>query len=118
VRTALEQELGLAAYFVSNEIPLEKGAKNEALESDGEKLSSTDNEDEEPGTEGEDGLAAPRCFCHTSSWTSDLGDHLHLCRQPSIHTAMSKVVEPLGESNFAQFYSPFPFLVVLEGGNP
>ncbi|XP_073905287.1 protein GREB1 isoform X3 [Castor canadensis] len=52
VRTALEQELGLAAYFVSNEIPLEKGAKNEALESDGEKLSSTDNEDEEPGTEG------------------------------------------------------------------
>uniref|UniRef100_A0A8C6AB91 Growth regulating estrogen receptor binding 1 n=1 Tax=Marmota marmota marmota TaxID=9994 RepID=A0A8C6AB91_MARMA len=51
VRTALEQELGLAAYFVSNEIPLEKGAKNEALESDGEKLSSTDNEDEELGTE-------------------------------------------------------------------
>nr|XP_004665741.2 protein GREB1 [Jaculus jaculus] len=50
VRTALEQELGLAAYFVSNEIPLEKGAKNEALESDGEKLSSTD-EDEEAGAE-------------------------------------------------------------------
>ncbi|EDK98478.1 gene regulated by estrogen in breast cancer protein [Mus musculus] len=51
VRTALEQELGLAAYFVSNDIPLEKGPKNEALESDGEKLSSTD-EDEEAGTEG------------------------------------------------------------------
>ncbi|CAH6786825.1 protein GREB1 [Phodopus roborovskii] len=51
VRTALEQELGLAAYFVSNDIPLEKGAKNEALESDGEKLSSTD-EDEEAGMEG------------------------------------------------------------------
>jgi hypothetical protein len=57
VRTALEQELGLAAYFVSNDIPLEKGPKNEALESDGEKLSSTD-EDEEAGTEGE---GVPRC---------------------------------------------------------
>ncbi|XP_033032427.1 protein GREB1 isoform X1 [Trachypithecus francoisi] len=52
VRTALEQELGLAAYFVSNEVPLEKGARNEAVESDAEKLSSTDNEDEELGTEG------------------------------------------------------------------
>ncbi|ERE68293.1 protein GREB1 [Cricetulus griseus] len=51
VRTALEQELGLAAYFVSNDIPLEKGPKNEALESDGEKLSSAD-EDEEAGMEG------------------------------------------------------------------
>nr|XP_020144248.1 protein GREB1 isoform X3 [Microcebus murinus] len=51
VRTALEQELGLAAYFVSSEVPLEKGAGNEALESDAEKLSSTDNEDEELGTE-------------------------------------------------------------------
>ncbi|KAM9054400.1 protein GREB1 isoform 1-T1 [Megaptera novaeangliae] len=47
VRTALEQELGLAAYFVSSEAPLEKGARSEALESDAEKLSSTDNEDEE-----------------------------------------------------------------------
>ncbi|XP_014647659.1 PREDICTED: protein GREB1 isoform X1 [Ceratotherium simum simum] len=52
VRTALEQELGLAAYFVSNEAPLEKGARHEALESDGEKLSSTDNEDEELVTDG------------------------------------------------------------------
>ncbi|XP_055984444.1 protein GREB1 isoform X1 [Sorex fumeus] len=52
VRTALEQELGLAAYFVSNEAPLEKGARGEALESDAEKLSSTDNEDEELVTEG------------------------------------------------------------------
>ncbi|EPY75608.1 hypothetical protein CB1_001616093 [Camelus ferus] len=50
VRTALEQELGLAAYFVSNEAPLEKGARNEALESDAEKLSGTD-EDEELVTE-------------------------------------------------------------------
>ncbi|XP_045631992.1 protein GREB1 isoform X4 [Ursus americanus] len=52
VRTALEQELGLAAYFVSNEVPLEKGARHEPLESDAEKLSSTDNEDEELVTEG------------------------------------------------------------------
>ncbi|XP_039743768.1 protein GREB1 isoform X3 [Pteropus medius] len=52
VRTALEQELGLAAYFVSTEAPLEKGVPNEALESDAEKLSSTDNEDEELATEG------------------------------------------------------------------
>lgn len=53
MRTALEQELGLAAYFVNNEVPLEKGARHEPLESDAEKLSSTDNEDEEPVTEGE-----------------------------------------------------------------
>ena len=55
MRTALEQELGLAAYFVSSEAPLEKGARSEALESDAEKLSSTDNEDEELVTEGGEG---------------------------------------------------------------
>ncbi|KAM5316172.1 protein GREB1 isoform 2-T2 [Glossophaga mutica] len=52
VRTALEQELGLAAYFVSSEGPPEKGPRSEAVESDAEKLSSTDNEDEELVTEG------------------------------------------------------------------
>ncbi|XP_020657985.3 protein GREB1 [Pogona vitticeps] len=53
VRTALEQELGLAAYFVSSEIPVEKVvASSDVLESDPEKLSSTDNEDEETVTEG------------------------------------------------------------------
>ncbi|KAK1333282.1 hypothetical protein QTO34_006823 [Cnephaeus nilssonii] len=52
VRTALEQELGLAAYFVSSEGPLEKGPRGEGLESDAEKPSSTDNEDEELVTEG------------------------------------------------------------------
>uniref|UniRef100_G1NSU0 Growth regulating estrogen receptor binding 1 n=1 Tax=Myotis lucifugus TaxID=59463 RepID=G1NSU0_MYOLU len=51
VRTALEQELGLAAYFVSSEGPLEKGPRSEGLESDAER-SSTDNEDEELVTEG------------------------------------------------------------------
>ncbi|XP_066092361.1 protein GREB1 [Saccopteryx bilineata] len=52
VRTALEQELGLAAYFVSGDVPLEKGPRNEGLESDPEKPSSTDNEEEELVTEG------------------------------------------------------------------
>ncbi|NXG73986.1 GREB1 protein, partial [Baryphthengus martii] len=51
VRTALEQELGLAAYFVSSEIHTEKAVVNDVLESDPEKLSSTDNEDEEIATE-------------------------------------------------------------------
>ncbi|NWR73340.1 GREB1 protein, partial [Centropus unirufus] len=52
VRTTLEQELGLAAYFVSSEIHTEKAVVNDVLESDLEKLSSTDNEDEEIATEG------------------------------------------------------------------
>ncbi|XP_025018955.1 protein GREB1 isoform X4 [Python bivittatus] len=53
VRTALEQELGLAAYFVNSESTVEKvGATNDVLESDPEKLTSTDNEDEEIVTEG------------------------------------------------------------------
>ncbi|XP_009669687.1 protein GREB1 isoform X2 [Struthio camelus] len=52
VRTTLEQELGLAAYFVSSEIHTDKAVVNDVLESDPEKLSSTDNEDEEVATEG------------------------------------------------------------------
>ncbi|XP_074437969.1 protein GREB1 isoform X3 [Larus michahellis] len=52
VRTNLEQELGLAAYFVSSEIHTDKAVVNDVLESDPEKLSSTDNEDEEIATEG------------------------------------------------------------------
>nr|XP_038033147.1 protein GREB1 isoform X1 [Anas platyrhynchos]XP_038033148.1 protein GREB1 isoform X1 [Anas platyrhynchos]XP_038033149.1 protein GREB1 isoform X1 [Anas platyrhynchos] len=52
VRTTLEQELGLAAYFVSSEVHTEKAVMNDVLESDPEKLSSTDNEDEEIATEG------------------------------------------------------------------
>ncbi|XP_058143616.1 protein GREB1 [Dasypus novemcinctus] len=51
-RTALEQELGLAAHFVSNQVAPEKGAAGETPESDPGKLSSTDNEDEEVGAEG------------------------------------------------------------------
>lgn len=52
VRTTLEQELGLAAYFISSESHIEKVVVNDVLESDPEKLSSTDNEDEEIVTEG------------------------------------------------------------------
>lgn len=52
MRTALEQELGLAAYFVSSEISTEKAVASDVLESDPEKLSSTDNEDEDTVTEG------------------------------------------------------------------
>lgn len=48
----MEQELGLAAYFVGSEINTEKAVVNDVLESDPEKLSSTDNEDEEIATEG------------------------------------------------------------------
>lgn len=48
----MEQELGLAAYFVSSEVHTEKAVVNDVLESDPEKLSSTDNEDEEIATEG------------------------------------------------------------------
>lgn len=42
----------MAAYFVSSEIHTEKAVVNDVLESDPEKLSSTDNEDEEIVTEG------------------------------------------------------------------
>nr|XP_036882464.1 protein GREB1 isoform X3 [Manis javanica] len=76
VRTAVEQELGLAAYFVSNDAPLEKGARNEALESDADKLSSTDNEDEEPVTEAgapsekRSPVKRERCRSHGSASSS------------------------------------------------
>ena len=45
---------------------LEKGARTEALESDAEKLSSTDNEDEELVTEGGEAGPAP---CPHSGWS-------------------------------------------------
>uniref|UniRef100_A0A8C5G847 Growth regulating estrogen receptor binding 1 n=1 Tax=Gouania willdenowi TaxID=441366 RepID=A0A8C5G847_GOUWI len=48
-RTTLEQELGLAAYLVKAEsrVLLNPGPESDQLESDPEKLSSTDNEEEE-----------------------------------------------------------------------
>ncbi|KAF4801081.1 hypothetical protein TURU_037257 [Turdus rufiventris] len=68
VRTTLEQELGLAAYFVSSEIHTEKAVVNDVLESDPEKLSSTDNEDEEIVTE-------VTAFCTESSPPQALGNN-------------------------------------------
>ncbi|AWP01787.1 putative protein GREB1 [Scophthalmus maximus] len=55
-RTTLEQELGLAAYLVKEESrpPHDPGPGSDLLESDAEKLSSTDNEEEEEGQENED----------------------------------------------------------------
>ena len=48
-RTTLEQELGLAAYLVRAESrpPHDPGPGSDLLESDADKLSSTDNEEEE-----------------------------------------------------------------------
>lgn len=48
-RTTLEQELGLAAYLVRAEPRLQHNpcSGSDTLESDAEKLSSTDNEEEE-----------------------------------------------------------------------
>ncbi|XP_066554338.1 protein GREB1 isoform X2 [Amia ocellicauda] len=47
MRTALEQELGLAAYLVTTEQCGERAAVSDLSESDPEKMSSTDNEEEE-----------------------------------------------------------------------
>ncbi|KAM4592963.1 protein GREB1 [Odontesthes bonariensis] len=54
-RTTLEQELGLAAYLVKAESrpPHNPGPGSDVIESDAEKLSSTDNEEEE-GQENRD----------------------------------------------------------------
>uniref|UniRef100_A0A8D3C710 Growth regulating estrogen receptor binding 1 n=1 Tax=Scophthalmus maximus TaxID=52904 RepID=A0A8D3C710_SCOMX len=54
-RTTLEQELGLAAYLVKEESrpPHDPGPGSDLLESDAEKLSSTDNEEEEEGQEND-----------------------------------------------------------------
>ncbi|XP_029948025.1 protein GREB1 [Salarias fasciatus] len=54
-RTTLEQELGLAAYLVKAEsrLPHNPGPGSDQLESDPEKLSSTDNEEEEARDNGE-----------------------------------------------------------------
>uniref|UniRef100_A0A8C2WQ69 Growth regulating estrogen receptor binding 1 n=1 Tax=Cyclopterus lumpus TaxID=8103 RepID=A0A8C2WQ69_CYCLU len=54
-RTTLEQELGLAAYLVRAESrpPHNPGPGSDLLESDAEKLSSTDNEDEDGQENGE-----------------------------------------------------------------
>ncbi|XP_051795824.1 protein GREB1 [Acanthochromis polyacanthus] len=59
-RTTLEQELGLAAYLVKAESrpPHNPGPGSDLLESDAEKLSSTDNEEEEGQENGESLLSS------------------------------------------------------------
>uniref|UniRef100_A0A8C4ZPI0 Growth regulating estrogen receptor binding 1 n=1 Tax=Gadus morhua TaxID=8049 RepID=A0A8C4ZPI0_GADMO len=62
-RTTLEQELGLAAYLVRAESrpPHDPGPGSDLLESDADKLSSTDNEEEEaPDTGTKRPLRGPR----------------------------------------------------------
>ncbi|XP_004696096.1 protein GREB1 isoform X1 [Echinops telfairi] len=107
VRTALEQELGLAAYFVSNEVPSEKGAANEAPESDVEKLSSTDNEDEELTTEGsaseKRGPVKRERSCSHDSAASSLSSRASgtaWCGEPS--------VQPMAPAQGEQARSPQP----------
>ncbi|CAH2246097.1 Hypothetical predicted protein [Pelobates cultripes] len=55
-RTTIEQELGLASCFIDTTISVDKGVGRDVLDSDPEKLSSTDNEDEEMAIDG------PDCF--------------------------------------------------------
>ncbi|XP_008583973.1 PREDICTED: protein GREB1 [Galeopterus variegatus] len=117
VRTALEQELGLAAYFVSNEVPLEKGARNEGLESDAEKLSSTDNEDEELGTEGSTSerrspVKRERSCSHdsASSSLSSKASGSVLCGEP--------LAQPMGSSQGEQTLSPPPCGLAEEARAP
>ncbi|XP_034535215.1 protein GREB1 [Notolabrus celidotus] len=58
-RTTLEQEIGLAAYLVKAESrpPHNPGPGSDQLESDAEKLSSTDNEEEEGQENGDSPLS-------------------------------------------------------------
>ncbi|XP_076011605.1 protein GREB1 [Genypterus blacodes] len=59
-RTTLEQELGLAAYLVRAESrpPHNPGPGSDLLESDAEKLSSTDNEEEDGQENGDSPLSS------------------------------------------------------------
>ncbi|XP_072320727.1 protein GREB1 [Eucyclogobius newberryi] len=67
-RTTLEQELGLAAYLVQTESrpPQNTGPRSDSLESDAEKLSSSENEDDEGQESGNSPLSSSQqtqsCF--------------------------------------------------------
>ncbi|KAJ0056662.1 hypothetical protein NL108_010607 [Boleophthalmus pectinirostris] len=68
-RTTLEQELGLAAYLVQTESrpPHNNGPRSDSLESDAEKLSSSENEEEE----GQDSENSPLLSSHQTQSGSD-----------------------------------------------
>ncbi|KAG9494604.1 hypothetical protein GDO78_002112 [Eleutherodactylus coqui] len=51
-RTAIEQELGCASCFLDSDTSQDRGHGKDVLDSDPDKLSSTDNEDEETGLDG------------------------------------------------------------------
>ncbi|XP_056420182.1 protein GREB1 isoform X2 [Hyla sarda] len=51
-RTAIEQELGFASCFLDSDGSQDRGLGRDVLDSDPEKLSSTDNEEEEMGMDG------------------------------------------------------------------
>ncbi|XP_075057527.1 protein GREB1 isoform X2 [Mixophyes fleayi] len=51
-RTAVEQELGFASCFINATISQDRGLGRDTMDSDPDKLSSTDNEDEETGMDG------------------------------------------------------------------
>ncbi|XP_021381066.2 protein GREB1 isoform X2 [Lonchura striata] len=98
VRTSLEQELGLAAYFVSSEIHTEKAVVNDVLESDPEKLSSTDNEDEEIATEGSTSekrspMKRERSRSHDSASSSLSSKASTFCTESSPPQALSNSTE-------------------------
>ncbi|XP_036237172.1 protein GREB1 [Molothrus ater] len=98
VRTSLEQELGLAAYFVSSEIHTEKPVVNDVLESDPEKLSSTDNEDEEIATEGSTSekrspMKRERSRSHDSASSSLSSKASTFCTESSPPQALSNSTE-------------------------
>uniref|UniRef100_A0A8D2QFX0 Growth regulating estrogen receptor binding 1 n=1 Tax=Zonotrichia albicollis TaxID=44394 RepID=A0A8D2QFX0_ZONAL len=98
VRTSLEQELGLAAYFVSSEIHTEKPVVNDVLESDPEKLSSTDNEDEEIATEGSTSekrspMKRERSRSHDSASSSLSSKTSTFCTESSPPQALSNSTE-------------------------
>lgn len=110
----MEQELGLAAYFVSNEVPLEKGPRNEGLESDAEKPSSTDNEDEELVTEGRPpllilGVASP-CLDSYPPFSMALGP---VCWPAAL--GESYLDTSLGEMAALSLHSEFAFFPFFGG---
>ncbi|KFO65263.1 Protein GREB1 [Corvus brachyrhynchos] len=107
VRTTLEQELGLAAYFVSSEIHTEKAVVNDVLESDPEKLSSTDNEDEEIATEGSTSekrspMKRERSCSHDSA-SSSLSSK---ASSKTIRSSLSKIAVFAGRSFCTESSSP------------
>ncbi|KAJ0002226.1 hypothetical protein NQD34_002022 [Periophthalmus magnuspinnatus] len=68
-RTTLEQELGLAAYLVQTDSrpPHNNGPRSDSLESDAEKLSSSENEEDE----GQDSENSPLSSSHQTQSCSD-----------------------------------------------